>query len=204
MNDNDLGKNAADIKQSSKGEQVEIIKKKIKKYVFFSKINFRKEFKDRLNGKVVHSNINANNAFNFTKTLGRVGQFTAALNLKKSLTRSQPTQKQIETAVTENTEVTKIKECLCEVLKYINIISKENMDVNVSTNAEATESFNNFLLPKIISMIKFESGSCSFLNYKNEPKSKIPLIFYATYLENNLVNLPINYRSNNYALLFSE
>ena len=204
LKDNDLGKNAADIKQSSKGEQVEIIKKKIKKYVFFSKINFRKEFKDRLNGKVVHSNINANNAFNFTKTLGRVGQFTAALNLKKSLTRSQPTQKQIETAVTENTEVTKIKECLCEVLKYINIISKENMDVNVSTNAEATESFNNFLLPKIISMIKFESGSCSFLNYKNEPKSKIPLIFYATYLENNLVNLPINYRSNNYALLFSE
>ena len=187
----------------NKGENIEITKPKQKKYVYFSKINYRKEFKDRLNGKVVHSNVNANNAFSFTKKKGRVGQLAASMNLKKSLTKA-PSKIQ-EPSNTENSEISKIKNCLCEILKYINTISKENLNVNVERNIESTESFDNFLLSKLITMIKFENGNSNFLQFQEQNnKQKIPLIFYATYLENNLESLPENYKANNYSLLFSE
>ena len=54
-------------------------------------------------------------------------------------------------------------------------------------------------------MIKFENGNSNFLQFQEQNnKQKIPLIFYATYLENNLESLPENYKANNYYLLFSE
>lgn len=187
----------------NKKENPETNKPKQKKFVYFSKINYRKEFKDRLNGKIVHSNVNANNAFGFTKTLGRVGQLAASMNLKKSLTKT-PSKPQ-EPSNTENSDTSKIKKCLCEILRYINTISKEDLDVNVERNIEATESFDNFLLSKLITMIKFENGNSNFLQFQDQNnKQKIPLIFYATYLENNLKSLPENYKANNYSLLFNE
>ena len=181
------------------------IKLKEIKYVYFGKIIFKEEFKAILEGKkTLQSNISLNNAFSFTSDLANVqsSQITPKRPVKKEDNiKDKTTQEEIFKKKRTESLITNIKKSLCEILQYINTISKENF--NIKEHTSETDSFMNYLLPKIITIMKYEMSNNNDNFYKNKDKN-IPIIYFITFLERNITHLPTNYIKDNYTLLFTE
>lgn len=161
-------------------------------FVYFGKVIFKEEFKAILDGK--KNNCSLNNAFSFTSNLAS-SSTTKKQNKKenviKDITDNKPNVSLIDT----------IKKSLCGILQYVNIISKENFDINDIN--EVTDSFDTFLLPKIIKMVKCEISNYNTFFFKNKNKG-MPIVYLITFLEKNLQRLSDNYKKDNYSLLFNE
>ena len=172
------------------------------KYVYFGKIIFKEEFKAILEGKkTLQSTISLNNAFSFTSDLAN-SQIASKKSLKKEYSAKDKTdEEELFKKKRAESLLTNIKKSLCEILQYINTISKENFNIKELT-AE-TDSFTKYLLPRIITIMKYEMSNNNDCFYKNKDKT-IPIIYFITFLERNIVHLPDHYKKDNFALLFGE
>ena len=195
-----IGKDMQGTTHETRGNSIKL--KEIK-YVYFGKIIFKEEFKAILEGKkTLQSNISLNNAFSFTSDLANAQMTTSKKPIKKEYnTKDKAEQEEIFKKKRTESLITNIKKSLCEILQYINTISKENFNIKELTNE--TDSFMNYLLPKIITTMKYEMSNNNDNFYKNKDKN-IPIIYFITFLERNITHLPDNYKKDNFVLLFSE
>ena len=170
------------------------------KYAYFGKIIFKEEFKAILDGKKTNQ---STNAFSFTTDLNN----SIILRNKSKKESSQSTNSELskETMIKQKKEafLSSIKKSIFEVLQFINTISKDNFFFN-EINDKA-DSFELDILPTITNMIRCEMSNNVSDYYLNKDKDKaIPIVFCLTFIQNNLHNIPVNYKTQNYKLLFSE
>ncbi|MCQ2817735.1 MAG: hypothetical protein MJ252_10765 [archaeon] len=167
------------------------------RFIYFSDIKYRPEFENILKG------IHVNNS----QTVSTKSAFDIVQNINANQKRLMD-QKKVEITKEDNSQknIENIKKAICEILKALNTFTRENMEMTDSNNKERYESFQEFLKDKILEKIQKNYGGFEF-GYQNmfeKESSEIPLYFYGTFVEKNLINLPEKYKKDNYSLLFTE
>ena len=170
------------------------------KYAYFGKIIFKEEFKAILEGKKINQS-QISNAFSFTTDLNN--SIIQRNKSKKESSQSANSELSKEAMLKQKNEafLSSIKKSIFEVLQFINKISKDNFffsEIN-----EKADSFELDILPTINSMIRYEMSNNINDYYLNKEKT-IPIVFCLTFIQNNLHNIPSNYKAQNYKLLFTE
>ena len=167
------------------------------KFIYFSEIKYRPEFENILKGIIdpeAAPVASTKSAFDIVKNINRKSA------IEKSKTEGPKDQKQ------HNLKVDNLKKCICEILKAINQITRENLDMTDLSNQDKCENFPEFLKEKLIEKIRKDYGGYEF-RYKHmfeKDSSEIQTYFYAAFLEKNLEELSEEYKKDNYSLLFTE
>ena len=168
------------------------------KYAYFGKLIFSEEFKAILEGKKTNQ---STNAFSFTNDLNN--SIILRNKSKKESSQLNTSELSKDTVMKQKKEafLSSIKKSIFEILQFINTISKDNF--YFSEINDKADSFESDILPTINNMIRCEMSNNINEYYLNKDKT-IPIVFCLTYIQNNLHNIPDNYKQQNYKLLFSE
>ena len=168
------------------------------KFVYFGEIKYRPEFENILKG-IYNPNSNpgptTKSAFDIVKNI----------NAKNIIERSK-TETSSKDKKNNKIQMDNLKKAICEVLRALNQITRENFDMTDTANMQKCESFTDFLKDKILEKIKKNFGGYKF-GYKTlfvRDNNEIPLYFYAAFVEKNIDNIPEQYKKDNYSLLFTE
>ena len=170
--------------------------KKMKKeeFILLTKINFRKEFDNRIKS-IIKDNLNLNIdikipsndlIFHFKKSFSDILSFTKTIEKNDFI------------SYTLNKNQTIYGLNLIRKINKIKYIKNNNSkDILIEDN-EKELNFKNYIFPKILDNIKFEIRNNLNSNITNN------IIFEANYLNMNINSIPEKYSINNFDLFFNE